>query len=361
MRRILLAAGLLAAFGFATTAASSSPSFAGSVYALTNSPGGNAVLAYGRAADGTLAFRNAYPTGGNGTGGGLGSQGALVLSDNGHWLVAVNAGSDSISLFAVRPDGLELAGTAPSGGSSPISVTVHDKVVYVLDAGGSGNIAGFTIEHGSLTPLAGSNQPLGVGAAAPAEVAFAPDGRTLVVTEKNSNSLDTYAVGDDGVASAPAAFRSVGATPFGFDFDNHGDALVSNASGSASSYAVDHGGRLAVVTGALATGQAAPCWLVAGKDGRYAYAANGGSGTITGFSVGRDGSLALLGPSGVSADLGAGSHPLDEAVTGDGRFLYNLTDGQHKLSGFWIADDGSLTSAGSIGGLPAGAAGIAAS
>jgi 6-phosphogluconolactonase (cycloisomerase 2 family) len=231
----------------------------------------------------------------------------------------------------------------------------------VLDAGGTGSIAGFTIDRDGLTPIPGSTRSLGVGASAPAQVAFSPDGRTLVVTEKTSSSIDTYAVGHDGTPSTAAAFASAGTTPFGFDFDDDGDLLVSEAgTGSASSYDVGDGGRLSVVTAALATGQAAPCWLVAGKDGRYAYTANGGSGTITGFSVGHDGSLALLDPSGVTANLGAGSHPLDEAITGDGRFLYNLTDGLHVLSGFRIGPDGSLAAAGSASGLPVGAAGIAA-
>jgi 6-phosphogluconolactonase len=179
------------------------------------------------------------------------------------------------------------------------------------------------------------------------------------VTEKGSSTIDTYGVGGDGRAGVPVVSPSAGSTPFGFDFDSHGHLLVSNASGSASSYSIAGGGAT-VISGAVDTHQGAPCWLVAAGHGRYAYTANAGTGTISGFSVGGDGTLALLAPNGVSADLGAGSHPLDEAVSDNGRFLYNLTDGKHLVSAFRLADDGSLTPLGTIGGLPAGAIGLAA-
>lgn len=360
MRTLVLGFALLATLALATAAtASSSDNSPGAVYTLTNSPAGNAVAVFGRAADGTLAPQGLFPTGGAGTGSGLGSQGAVVLSGGGRQLFAVNAGSDSISLFSVQTNGLELNATVPSGGSRPMSLTVHGNLLYVLNAGGAGNVTAFTVGHVTLTPLAGSTRPLGAGSSGPAQVSFSPDGGTLVVTEKNSSTIDTYAVAANGLAGAPSVSASAGGTPFGFDFDNRGHLLVSNASGSASSYSLA-GGAVSVISGAVATHQGAPCWLVASKNGRYAYTANAAAGTISGFSVGQDGGLALLDPSGATAALGAGSHPLDEAVSSNGQFLYNLTDGTHSLSAFRIAEDGSLSPAGSIGGLPAGAAGLAA-
>ncbi len=360
MRTLVLGSALLATLALATAAtASSSDNSPGAVYTLTNSPAGNAVAVFGRAADGTLAPQGQFPTGGAGTGSGLGSQGAVVLSGGGRQLFAVNAGSDSISLFSVQTNGLELNATVPSGGSRPISLTVHGNLLYVLNAGGAGNVTAFMVGHDTLTPLAGSTRPLGAGSSGPAQVSFSPDGGTLVVTEKNSSTIDTYAVGANGLAGAPSVSASVGGTPFGFDFDNRGHLLVSNASGSASSYSLA-GGAVSVISGAVATHQGAPCWLVASKNGRYAYTANAAAGTISVFSVGQDGGLALLDPSGATASLGAGSHPLDEAVSSNGQFLYNLTDGTHSLSAFRIGEDGSLSPAGSIGGLPAGAAGLAA-
>ena len=359
MRTLVLGLGLLATLVLASVAtASSSDSAPGAVYTLTNSAAGNAVVAFSRAADGTLSAQGTFATGGSGTGSGLGSQGAVVLTRDGRQLFAVNAGSNTISLFDVRLDGLELQATVPSGGIDPISVTERKGLVYVLNAGGAGNIAGFTVGNGSLTPLAGSSRSLGAGSAGPAQVSFTPDGSALVVTEKASSTIDTYAVDSDGVAGPPVVSPSAGGTPFGFDFDNRGRLLVSEAAGSASSYELA-GGIAGVISGAVATHQGAPCWLIASKNGRYAYTANAAAGTISGFSVGQDGSLALLDASGASASLGSTSHPLDEAVSNNGQFLYNLTDGLHTISGFRIAEDGSLVSTGSVP-VPAGAAGLAA-
>jgi 6-phosphogluconolactonase len=115
-----------------------------------------------------------------------------------------------------------------------------------------------------------------------------------------------------------------------------------------------------VIDGPVSTnGQAAPCWFAATGDGRFAYAADAGSGTISGYSI-HDGNLALLDPSGISANLGARSHPLDEAIGGaGGRFFYVLADGVHSLQTFRIGRDGSLTFVSANAGLPVGDAGLA--
>jgi len=345
---------VLVALAAATTAAAgeSSP---GAVYTLTNSAAGNAVLAFSRAADGTLTPQGSFATGGLGSGAALGSQGAVILSDDGRQLFAVNSGSSTVSLFAVQPDGLELDATVASGGSNPISATVRGNLLYVLNGNG---ISGFTVGKHSLTALAGSARPLGAGSSGPAQVQFSPDGHVLVVTEKASSTIDVYPVDANGVAGAPVVAPSAGGTPFGFDFDNRGHLLVSEAAGSASSYDVSTGG-VSTISAAVATHQGAPCWLVSSKNGRYAYTANAGGGSISGFSVGEDGSLSLLDATGATANLGTGSHPLDEAVSGNGQYLYNLTDGAHRISAFRIAGDGSLSGIGTID-IPAGAAGLAA-
>jgi 6-phosphogluconolactonase (cycloisomerase 2 family) len=361
MRSIALVLGLLAAFAVVATAGAARPDARkGFVYTLSNSPAGNAVLAFPRAADGTLGSPVPYPTGGTGTGGGLGSQEALVLSENGRDLYAVNAGSNSISLFSVGKGGLELESTVPSGGTMPISIALRRDVVYVLNAGGGGNITGFTSDDDTLVPIPGSTRTLGVGSSGPAQVSFTPDGHALVVTLKASSSIATFAL-DHDVPDAAAVFAAAGGTPFGFDWDRRGHLLTSDAAGSASSYDVSREGRVNVISGAVAAHQAAPCWLVVSRDGKWAYTANGGSGTISGFAVAKDGSLTLRDPSGVTADLGATSHPLDLSISSDGKLLYNLTDGAQSLSAFWVGDDGSLTPAGTTPGLPVGAAGIAAS
>src|SRR5215471_12406832 len=65
----------------------------GAVYAMTNAAGGNSILIFARAANGTLTSAGSAATGGTGKGAGLGSQGALVVTNDQRWLLAVNAGT----------------------------------------------------------------------------------------------------------------------------------------------------------------------------------------------------------------------------------------------------------------------------
>ena len=359
MKKALLLAALVAAIAVPAASAARQDATNGAVYTITNAAAGNGVAYFSRSSDGALALVATYATGGNGTGAGLGSQGAVTLSDDGRLLFAVNAGSDSVSEFAVREDGLRLLSTFSSNGARPISIAVHKNLLYVLDAGGAGSITGYKVDgKGRVELLAGSTQPLlGSG---PAQIAFSPNGSDLVVTEKSTSTLDTFSVGPHGWAQPGVSSPSAGGTPFGFQFDSLGRAFVSEAAGSASSYTVDASGAH-TISGAVVTHQAAPCWLVVSADGRFAYTANAGAGTISGFSIAPDGSIALLDASGATGNFGAGSHPLDEAVSSDGHFLYVLVDGHHTIGGFRINADGSLTALGEVGALPAGAVGLASS
>jgi len=358
-RTVALFVSIAALLLAAATAGAAGKAQHGYVYTVTNSPTGNAVAVFARADDGTLAPAGTVATGGLGTGANLGSQGSIIVS--GRKLFAVNAGSNTISYFRLRHDGLQLQQTIPSGGVQPISLTVHDHLLYVLNAGAGGIITGFAVDHDGLVPLAGSTRPLGAGSSGPAQVSFSPNGKTLVVTEKTSSTIDTYAVGAHGIAGSPVVSAAAGNTPFGFAFDKRGDVLTSDAAGSASSYAIDENGSLSVISGAVATHQGAPCWLVTTGDGRFAYTANAAGGTISGFAVGHDGSLSLLDPSGATGNLGAGSHPLDEIVSRDGKFLHVLVDGTHMVGTFRIGDDGALTWIGAAGTLPPGDVGLATS
>src|SRR5438552_13354589 len=255
------------------------------VYTLTNQVAGNAVAVFNRAADGTLSAAGTIATGGTGTGGSLGSQGAVALTDDGRRLFAVNAGSNDVSVFDVGPTGLSLASQTVSGGTLPISLTAHGSLLYVLNAGGAGNISGFSVgATGGLTPIAGSTQPLSGTNVGPAQVSFSPDGRRLVVTEQNTNLLDVYAVDANGVASGRASLASAGGTPFGFAFGHRNDVFVSEATGSASSYVLD-AGNLSLVSGAVLTHRGAPCWAVVSEDGRFGYTGHrSGQVSYTGFS-----------------------------------------------------------------------------
>ncbi len=239
------------------------------VYVQTNDAAGNEVIAFGRSADGRLEALGRYETGGHGTGKPhLASQSSVVLSDGGSWLLVANAGSERLSLFAVEDDGLRLVDVAGSGGSVPTSIAVHGDLVYALNNGGEPSISGFSLAGGRLTPLEGSTRPLSDGDADPAQISFSPDGRTLVVTERGTNSISTYAVDERGYAEGPETIPSSGATPYGFDFAN-GSVIVTEAFGgeigaaAASSYALAEPGRLAPVSASVGDTRSEVCWAAA--------------------------------------------------------------------------------------------------
>ncbi len=358
---------LLAISATGSVSAGTNHRHAGNVYTLSNLSTGNSVIAYTRGADGSLSPLGTYPTGGLGGGGGLGSQGAIVLSAGGRLLITVDAGSDEITSFRVRQDGsLRWADRIGSGGDHPISVTIHGRLVYVVNDGGDGNIAAFRIDrHGDLHAIAGSARPLSGSGSGPAEIAFTPRGDALLVTEKATNRLLGYRVGDDGRASGPSILPSAGTTPFGFAFDPKGRAIVSEASGGAagastvSSYRVSRHGNVRLVDGPIATDQGAACWVATAPNGRYAYVANTGSGTITGFAIRRDGSLKLLDADGVTGVTGPGTSPADLATSASGRFLYVLNGGSDSLGAYRIGRDGSLTALAGVTGLPGPGVGLA--
>ena len=328
------------------------------VYTITNQVSGNAVAVFTRAADGTLTPAGTVPTGGTGTGTGLGSQGAVVLSDDGLRLFAVNAGSNDVSVFTVSPAGLTLASRTPSGGIQPISLTTSGNVVYVLNAGGAGNITGFRLDRtGGLTPIAGSTQPLSGPNVGPAQVRFSPDGRRLIVTEKNTNLLDLYAVDANGAATSRISVASAGGTPFGFAFGHRSELFVSEAAGSASSYLLDAGG-LTLVSGAVSTHQGAPCWAVVTNDERFGYTGNG-AGSVSAYAIAPSGAISLVDPNGATAVIGGGVN--DIALSGNSRYLYVLQVGNAPaIHAFRVQQDGHLTRLGPIVGLPAGTRGLAA-
>ncbi len=365
--RLFLAAAFLLplAAGFTSPAAAEEDS-PRAVYTITNAASGNEVLVYDRSADGSLTFQGSYPTDGLGSGAGLGSQDAVVLSDEQHWLFVVNAGSNQISSFAVKRDGLELVDVVDSGGIRPVSLTTHGKLLYVVNAGESGNISGFEAGNdGLLAPLTGSTQPLsngGVGAApGPAQISFSPDGDLLVVTEKATNLIDTYEI-EDGIAGAPVTHASAGATPFGFAFDKRDHLIVSEAFGGVpgvsalSSYKVEQD-EFEVISPSVGTTQTAACWVVISNNGKYAYTTNAGSGSISSYRIGKNGTLTLL--EAQAGLTGNGSTPIDMALSNNGKHLYALGAGSHTISIFQVQEDGSLVSLGGVG-VPAGVVGLAA-
>jgi 6-phosphogluconolactonase len=348
---------------------------AGAVYVLTNQTT-NSVAVFRHNARGMLTAAGEFPTGGAGdptpqppdpATDPLASQGALIMSRGNHYLYAVNAGSNQISVLRIRKNSLDIVDVVDSGGVRPISLAVHDDLLYVLNEGGTPNITGFTIEDdGTLTPLAGSTRPLIGGVAAdPAQIGFSHDGGLLVVTEKAGNRLNTYTINDDGLPSPPIDNPSNGMTPFGFAFNNADTLVVSEAFGgipnasAASSYDAGEDGTLSVISGSVPNSQTAACWVVIRKNGKFAFVSNTGSGTISSYRVNaEDGSLTLL--NATAADTGTGSGPIDMALSVNSRILFVHLGGTQSVASFRVWRNGNLTLIDTAGGLPLGAQGIAA-
>jgi 6-phosphogluconolactonase len=348
---------------------------AGAVYVLTNQAN-NSVAVFRRDAKGMLTSAGEFPTGGAGdptpqppdpATDPLASQGALLIGRGNQFLFAVNAGSNQISVLKIRKNSLDVVDVVDSGGIRPISLALHDNLLYVLNEGGTPNITGFEIdEDGTLTPLADSTQPLIGGVAAdPAQIGFSHDGGLLVVTEKSGNRLNTYTIDDDGLPSTPIENASNGTTPFGFAFNNADTLVVSEAFGgapnqsAASSYSASDDGVLSVISGSVPNSQTASCWVVIPTNGKLAFVSNTASGTISSYRINsEDGSLTLL--NGTAADTGMGSAPIDMTLSVNSRILFVLLGGTQSVASFRVRGDGSLTPADTAGGLPMGAQGIAA-
>jgi 6-phosphogluconolactonase len=321
------------------------------VYVQTNEAGTNRVLAFSRAADGTLTQTGDHETGGAGDGvPHLTSQGSVVLSGDGKRLYVTNAASGDVSVFSVGHDGLELIETT-STGAAPKSVAEHDGLVVVLNTGDR-----------SLTLLP-SGETVALEATDPAQVGFSPDGGTLLVTDRGTDALYAFPV-RDGKLGEPQATPSSGQTPYGFAFTSAGGLVVTEAFGAqkgkaaASSYALREG-SVQPVTRSVGNGRSEICWAVVTKDGRYAFTTNFADGAVSRYAIAADGSLEL--EDAVAATSIEGSTGLrDECLTDDGRFLYAIDADAQRILGWSVGEGGSLTPVGSWTGVPATVAGIAA-
>jgi 6-phosphogluconolactonase (cycloisomerase 2 family) len=341
----------------------------GEVFAQTDAVGGNSVAVYDRAADGTLRAAGTYATGGlGGVQGGsvvdhLASQGSLAY-DRAHGLLyAVNAGSNTVTVFAVTGDRLIRRQVISSGGTFPVSVTTHGNLVYVLNARDGGSVQGFVRAGETLVKVPSWNRALGLDPTqtpefthTPGQVAFTPDGSKLVVTTKgNGNDIDVFGVGPLGGPSAkPVVNADPGNVPFAVSFDTGGHLAVAEAGDNAvATFTINPAGTLTLVD-RLATGQQATCWIA--PDGSTFYASNAGSGTLSGIGDTGSGQLQSLG--NTATDAGT----VDAAASSDGQYLYAQAGANGIVDEYHAGSGGALTKIGSVT-VPsaAGGEGIAAS
>jgi 6-phosphogluconolactonase len=340
------------------------------VFVMTNDADRNEIIAYERLPNGTLRDARKFSTGGRGSGGlvdPLGSQGSLLLSDDGDYLFAANAGSGTISVFRVLGDRLQLTDQVPSGGSEPNAIAQHGRLLYVLNTAGSSSVVGFQLHEGKLTRIRESQRYLSANFVNSASVDFSDDGRLLAVTERATNSIDIFRVQRDGRLSDITVNPAVASGTFAAVFAPNGALLVSETgtgepnSSTISSYAVRSDGKLTPISAAVATLGAANCWNVVTPDGRFVYASNAGTSSIAGFRIAGNGALTPL-PGTVVGLNPPGSANLDITVSADGDYLYSLNAASGSVGIFKIERDGRLTNYGVVDGLPAAAGlnGIAA-
>jgi 6-phosphogluconolactonase (cycloisomerase 2 family) len=354
-RAAALALALAAMLVALSATASAAPKGSSPVFVQTDNTVGNQVVAYDRAADGTLAQAGVYNTGGRGGAlegavvDNLASQGSLAYDPQHRLLFAVNAGSDTVSVFGVSGDQLSLRQVTDSGGSFPVSIAVRNGLVFVLNAEGEASVQGYSVVGGQLVRLPGSNRTLGLSAtqtprftSTPGQLAFSPDGRQLLITTKgNGSAIDVFRIRARGRLSASPVVNSLpGEVPFAVAFDDQGRLLVAEAGTNAlASFTLNADGTVTKID-SVGTGQAATCWVVG--SGGFFFTSNAGSGSLSRFQEALDGGLALLGNTATHAGT------VDATITPDGRFLYVQTGGEGLVDEFEIGAGGSLSPIGSI-------------
>jgi 6-phosphogluconolactonase len=345
--------------------ASAQPSNAtGAVFVMSNAASKNEVIAFERAANGTLGESVSYDTHGRGSGGitdPLESQGSLTLSHDRSLLFAVNAGSGDITIFNVHKSAaLSFLSKTPSGGAQPSAIAEFNGLVYVLNSGGAGSLVGFHLDNGGrLEQIKNSTAFLTGTTTGGASLAFSPDGQFLVATERVANNIDVFHIQPDGTLSPIVVNPNPAPGTFSVAFAPEGAAIVSETgpagatNGSTiSSYKVNANGTVTAITHSLATFAAGNCWNAITPDGRWVYVSNSGSDNISGFNIGKDGSLTPIAGT-VLGNNPAGSHNVDIAVSADGKFVYTINSQSGNIGVFAInQQDGSLTSLGQAGDLP---------
>lgn len=341
----------------------------GAVFAMTNRANNNEVIAFSRAADGTLLQTGRYSTRGNGIGVDFDTQGGLMLGNENRFLYACNPGSDNITVFAVNGSTLTYLQKIYAG-DQPLSMTIFGNLLYVLDGSVAGNqITGFRITgNGTLSPLANSTKMLSSPIAVPGVVRFSPNGKVLVVTHKVGSQIDVFRIGADGLPLDPVPNPSAGPRPFAVTFTNSGQMIVIESglpimkNAGVSVYGVDPAsGGISVITASSKNAQTDGCWVVITNDQQYVFTANFVSGTISSYRLRPDGFAGLI--NGSAASLGDRSQPTDLGLSTDSRYLYNLLRGTGGIAAFRVETNGTLTNLGVFGvnaGLPVanGASGL---
>jgi 6-phosphogluconolactonase len=350
-----LAAVTIGVFGAAASASASTTSpVVGYTYINDNTAGANTIAGFDRHADGSLTPIPGSPfaAGGAGLGAGLASQGAIQVTSDGRYLLAVDAGSNQISVLRITAGGVPVLVGQPvaSGGITPVSVAVSQAgLVYVANQGNGGSgYSGFRLHSdGSLTPIAGSTVTVPDGSGL-GDVFFNATGTHLIGTRTGTSQIDSFDVLPGGrlLAAPGSPFTGQGLGQLGAEFSpvNPSQLFVSNAHngtalGTISAYRDSFLGQLTPIgSSPYADGQTAPCWVEISHDGKYLFTVNTGSGNISSYSINPGGSLTLIG----SFAINGGGADIDARLSPDGHYL--LVDGAgHNFVSVFAVNGGDLT------------------
>ena len=369
---VVLGVGAIAIATHANAQATSEQTLSETVFVMTNAADRNQVISYQKERNGSFREQRRFATGGRGSGGQidpLQSQGSLSFNDDHTLLFAANAGSGTVSVFRVRGPFLALVDRVDSGGSEPLAIAASGNNVYVLNGAAAGNVVAFRLDPvGHLHQIQNSTRFLSSTNAGGSSISVSPDRRFLAVTERLTNSIDTFPIHANGTLGSIVTNASSAPGVFSAAFAPDGNLLVSETGPSGvvngstiSSYAITSSGAISAVSQSVPTFGSANCWNAITPNGKWVYTSNAASGTISGFAIGKEGALAPIG-STVLATNPQGSANLDIAISSDGKYLYALDAGTGAISVFAVQSDGTLNSLSAIEGLPAAAGfnGIAA-
>jgi len=329
------------------------------LYVLTNNVDSNAVLTYKRSnTDGSLTYPSKTYTGGKGTGLPLMSQGPISISNNKKWILAVNAGNNTISAFKITNRGLQLTSTISSNGNKPVSITCFNNLVYVINANDNGKVSGYNLsDYGILTAIENSVATLDTTATNPAQISFLQDGKMLAITLKTTNKIIAYNLNDNGTLGEKFSLASNSPRPYGFAIGQQGNIYVSEAVQSAMSvYNITPTG-ITAVAGPFLSNQISACWAATTPNGKYIYIVNANSNSITGYNINSLTSFTIMQPNGITALTGI--KPLDIAISEYSMFAYVLNYDDQSIRVYNVTSTGGLEKTEDKFNLPAGSVGIA--
>jgi 6-phosphogluconolactonase len=350
----LAAAAATAAVPTSASASTVTSPVVGYTYVDGNTAPANTIDGFARHADGSLTplAGSPFSAGGAGLGSGLASQGAIQVTSDGRYLLAVDAGSNQISVLRITANGVPVLVGQPvsSGGITPVSVAISPfGLVYVANQGNGGSgYSGFRLNPvGKLIPVPHSTVAVPAGSGL-GDVFFNAPGNLLIGTRTGTSLIDSFVVLPNGRLSAAqgSPFTGQGLGQLGAEFSpaNPSQLFVSNAHngtdlGTVSAYRDSLFGRLTSIgSSPFADGQTAPCWVEISHNGKYLFTVNTGSGNISSYAINRDGSLALIG----SFAIKGGGADIDARLSPDGNYLLVDGSGMHFVSVFAVSG-GNLT------------------